>query len=69
MGGVTQQIDVAARLGNPSLSLAGIAKISEAMAAPMDAWNLELASYWPVDTGLSKRGWLSVFQWPKWSLW
>jgi len=69
MAGVETTINVASRLGNPAqLSLDARAQISDVMDGVLEQWNTELVGYWPVKTGLSLRGWLSIFVYPTWTL-
>lgn len=51
-----------------SPSPAALAQIDEIMLDVLQEWNQELVDYWPVLTGLSLRGWQSVYQWPRWDL-
>jgi len=68
MGGTSKSINVAALLGRPAVSIATRDKIEDLMIPVLRDWNEELVQTWPVLTGLSLRGWQSIFVWPTWDL-
>ena len=68
MGGVTTSFDLSVHLGAAPLSSAAIAALDDLMVDVLRDWNEELIQTWPVLTGLSLRGWQSVYSWPRWEL-
>ena len=68
MGGTTKRIDVAFLLRSRVLPAESIEQIDAIMNRVLDTWNLELVSYWPVDTGHSLGQWSSVWEWPAWTI-
>jgi len=68
MGGVSTSLNVAAALGSPRLTVRARDAIEDLMIPVLRDWNEELVQTWPVLTGLSLRGWQSIFVWPLWDL-